>query len=97
VRPSDPYAADDAAREVTERLIRDAGYDPVHVGGFEQARPLVASRIRTCAVATAPRNGFVEGSARVRDPMGRCVPISPLEGRAAAVWVASARTSDVLR
>ena len=40
VPPSNLYAADDAAREVTERLIRDAGYDPVHVGGLEQARAL---------------------------------------------------------
>jgi predicted dinucleotide-binding enzyme len=40
VRPSDLYAADDAAREVTEQLSRDAGYDPVYVGGLEQARAL---------------------------------------------------------
>ena len=35
-----PYAADDEAREVTEQLIRDAGYDPVSVGGLENARAL---------------------------------------------------------
>lgn len=40
VRPSNPYAADDDAREVTEQLIRDAGFDPVDLGGLEQARPL---------------------------------------------------------
>ena len=40
VPPSNLYAAEDAAREATERLIRDAGYDPVHVGGLEQARAL---------------------------------------------------------
>jgi len=40
VRPSCPYAADDDAREVTETLIRDAGYDPVGVGGLENARAL---------------------------------------------------------
>ena len=39
-RPSNLYAADDEARETTERLIRDAGYDPVYVGGLEQARAL---------------------------------------------------------
>ena len=38
--PSNLYASEDAAREVTERLIRDAGYDPVYVGGLEQARAL---------------------------------------------------------
>lgn len=36
-RPSNLYAAEDAAREITEQLSRDAGYDPVYVGGLEQA------------------------------------------------------------
>jgi len=40
VRPSCLYAADDEAREVTEQLIRDAGYDPVSAGGLENARAL---------------------------------------------------------
>jgi len=40
VRPSNIYAADDDAREVTEQLIRDAGYDPVSLGGLEQARAM---------------------------------------------------------
>jgi len=40
VRPSCLYAADDEARDVTEQLIRDAGYDPVYVGGLERARAL---------------------------------------------------------
>jgi len=39
-RPSNFYAADDDAREVTEQLIRDAGYDPLFVGGLEHARAL---------------------------------------------------------
>jgi 8-hydroxy-5-deazaflavin:NADPH oxidoreductase len=39
-RPSNLYAADDDAREVAEQLIRDAGYDPVSVGGLDQARAL---------------------------------------------------------
>jgi 8-hydroxy-5-deazaflavin:NADPH oxidoreductase len=39
-RPGNLYAADDGAREVTERLIRDAGYDPVNAGGLENARAL---------------------------------------------------------
>ncbi|WP_433781661.1 NADPH-dependent F420 reductase [Actinomycetospora sp. CA-101289] len=38
VRPSNWYVADDGAREVTEQLIRDAGYDPVHVGDLSRAR-----------------------------------------------------------
>jgi 8-hydroxy-5-deazaflavin:NADPH oxidoreductase len=40
VPPSCLYAAEDVAREVTEQLIRDAGYDPTSVGGIENARAL---------------------------------------------------------
>jgi predicted dinucleotide-binding enzyme len=40
VRPSCLYAADDEARGVTEQLIRDAGYEPVSLGGLENARAL---------------------------------------------------------
>ena len=40
VRPSLLYAADEEARAVTEQLIRDAGYDPVSLGGLENARAL---------------------------------------------------------
>jgi 8-hydroxy-5-deazaflavin:NADPH oxidoreductase len=36
--PSMVYAADDGAREVTEQLIRDAGFEPVSAGGLENAR-----------------------------------------------------------
>ena len=36
--PSMVYAADEEARAVTEQLIRDAGYEPVSVGGLEAAR-----------------------------------------------------------
>jgi len=40
VRPSNLYAADDEAREVTEQLSRDAGYEPVYAGGLDKARML---------------------------------------------------------
>ena len=40
VRPGCLYAADEDARAATEQLIRDAGYDPVPVGGLENARAL---------------------------------------------------------
>jgi predicted dinucleotide-binding enzyme len=39
-RPGNLYAAEDGAREVTEELIRDAGYDPIPAGGLENARLL---------------------------------------------------------
>ncbi len=40
VRPSQLYATEEGARAVTEQLIRDAGYDPVYVGGLDKARML---------------------------------------------------------
>jgi predicted dinucleotide-binding enzyme len=39
-RPGCLFAADAEAREVAEQLIRDAGYDPVSLGGLENARAL---------------------------------------------------------
>jgi len=39
-RPAVCTAADDDARTVTEQLIRDAGYEPVDLGGIESARAL---------------------------------------------------------
>jgi predicted dinucleotide-binding enzyme len=38
--PGTIYAADDEAREVTEQLIRDAGFDPVYGGNLDNARKL---------------------------------------------------------
>ncbi len=38
IKPSMVYAADDAARAITEQLIRDAGYEPVSAGGLGSAR-----------------------------------------------------------
>jgi predicted dinucleotide-binding enzyme len=38
--PSQVFTADDEAREVTEQLIRDAGYEPVYAGGLEKSRAL---------------------------------------------------------
>jgi hypothetical protein len=39
-RPSNLYAADEGARDVARQLITDAGYEPVLVGGLDQARAL---------------------------------------------------------
>jgi 8-hydroxy-5-deazaflavin:NADPH oxidoreductase len=36
--PGNIYAADDDAREVTEQLIRDAGFEPVYGGNLDNAR-----------------------------------------------------------
>jgi 8-hydroxy-5-deazaflavin:NADPH oxidoreductase len=40
VRPGNLYCGDDEARDVTEQLIRDAGYEPVSAGSLENARLL---------------------------------------------------------
>jgi predicted dinucleotide-binding enzyme len=40
VRPSNLYAADDEVREMTEQLIRDAGYEPAYLGGLDRARAI---------------------------------------------------------
>jgi 8-hydroxy-5-deazaflavin:NADPH oxidoreductase len=37
VRPSNLWSGDEEAREVVERLNRDAGYDPVYTGPLEHA------------------------------------------------------------
>jgi predicted dinucleotide-binding enzyme len=36
-RPSNVWSGDDDARGVVEQLNRDAGYEPVHLGGLDQA------------------------------------------------------------
>ncbi|MFD4946619.1 dinucleotide-binding protein [Streptomyces sp. NPDC058239] len=52
VRPSNLFAAEAAARETTEQLIRDAGYDPVFVGDLDPgARLLEDSSALTRALA----------------------------------------------
>jgi predicted dinucleotide-binding enzyme len=38
--PGNLFAAEDAARDVTEQLIRDAGFEPVFAGGLDVARAL---------------------------------------------------------
>jgi 8-hydroxy-5-deazaflavin:NADPH oxidoreductase len=53
VPPSNVYAADDEAREVTEQLIRDAGYEPINLGGLENARLLEDQISFTMALAQA--------------------------------------------
>jgi 8-hydroxy-5-deazaflavin:NADPH oxidoreductase len=37
-RPGNLWCGDQEAREVVEQLSRDAGYDPIHAGGLENAR-----------------------------------------------------------
>jgi predicted dinucleotide-binding enzyme len=44
VLPGTLFASDDDARETAERLIRDAGFDPIHLGDLGQA-PLLENLI----------------------------------------------------
>jgi predicted dinucleotide-binding enzyme len=39
-QPANLFAAEDEAREVTEQLSRDAGYEPIYAGGLDAARAL---------------------------------------------------------
>jgi predicted dinucleotide-binding enzyme len=74
VPPGCLYAADDDAREITEQLIRDAGYEPVSVGGLENARSRTSFRAcsrRSDASSTASRPP-ASFSGPVRE--FRCVP-----------------------
>jgi len=40
IRPSQAWCGEDEAREVTEQLIRDAGFEPAYAGGLDKARTL---------------------------------------------------------
>jgi len=40
ITPSMPWCGDDEARDTTEQLIRDAGYEPTYAGGLDKARTL---------------------------------------------------------
>jgi hypothetical protein len=52
VKPSNLFAAEPAARETTEHLIREAGYDPVFVADLDPgARMLEDSSPLTRALA----------------------------------------------
>jgi len=57
--PTMVYAADDEAREVTERLIADAGYEPVSAGGLDAARAVEDFLAVIFAVSRAGTGPFV--------------------------------------
>jgi 8-hydroxy-5-deazaflavin:NADPH oxidoreductase len=62
--PTMVYAADDDAREATERLIADAGYEPVSAGGIEAARAVEDFLAVILAVSRAGLGPFVYRFAR---------------------------------
>src|SRR5205823_6665129 len=67
VRPGTLFATDPEAREVTERLIRDAGFDPVYLGDLSQAAALESMIGVTMGVA---RGGFEPFFYRFNGPGG---------------------------
>ena len=42
-RPGNLWCGDDEAREIVEQLNRDAGFDPIYVGGLDNAGPQEAA------------------------------------------------------
>jgi 8-hydroxy-5-deazaflavin:NADPH oxidoreductase len=56
-RPSMVFAADAEARDVTETLIRDAGYDPVYAGDLSKA-PAVEDFIGVIFAVASERGPF---------------------------------------
>ena len=58
VRPTNLFAADAEAREVTEQLIADAGFDPLFLGDLERARMLEDHLMLVQAVASAGLGPF---------------------------------------
>ena len=50
-RPSNVFAADADARDVTEQLIRDAGFEPVYAGDLDNARTLEDHIVYTMMLA----------------------------------------------
>jgi len=65
-RPGNLFVADDEARETTEQLIRDAGYDPVYGGNLENAAALEASSGRSSRAHR--RDASSTGSSRPKGP-----------------------------
>jgi 8-hydroxy-5-deazaflavin:NADPH oxidoreductase len=51
VAPTSVFAADPDARGAAERLVQDAGFDPLHVGGLENAPTLEAQIAFTMMLA----------------------------------------------
>jgi hypothetical protein len=67
IPPSNLYCAEDEAREFTEQLIRDAGYDPVYAGGLDKARMLESHLELLFAVNQAGLGPFFVRYARPGD------------------------------
>jgi hypothetical protein len=85
-RPSSLYAAEPGARPIAEQLIRDAGFDPVFVGGIEKARAWRTARVCSapCGWKTAVPTSTASPGRATCDPPHRRSPGRALPGRAGA-------------
>lgn len=57
--PSNLWSGDDQARDVVEQLSRDAGYDPVRIGGLDKAQQQEGLASLMFAIAQAGLGEFV--------------------------------------
>jgi predicted dinucleotide-binding enzyme len=67
VPPTSVFAADPDARPVAEQLIRDAGYEPLHVGGLDNAPTLEAHIAFTMMLARGDLGPYFYRFARPGD------------------------------
>ena len=57
-KPGNMWCGDGEAREPVEQLIRDAGYDPIHAGGLENAAALESFLAVEMAIASGGLGPF---------------------------------------
>jgi hypothetical protein len=57
--PGNIWCGDGEAREVAETLIRDAGYEPIHAGGIENAKLMESALALLFAISQAGMGPFV--------------------------------------
>jgi uncharacterized protein (DUF1330 family) len=88
VRPSNLYAAEDGAREMAGDLSRDAGFDPVSVGGLEHARMLEDVVVLFGAIRRAGGGPHFHRFAKPRDIRNR----DRGQGTSKAYWINTFRS-----
>lgn len=88
VRPSNLYAADDGARAMAEQLSRDAGFDPVRVGGLEHARTLEDAVVLFGAIRRAGGGPYFHRFAKPSELLSHDLD----EGKPKAYWINTFRS-----
>jgi 8-hydroxy-5-deazaflavin:NADPH oxidoreductase len=70
-RPSNVFAAEPEAREVTEQLIRDAGFEPVYAGDLDSART-IENHITYSTMLTDPKSVRISTDSHDPASCSRC-------------------------